>query len=129
MEDIASIAVKNLGNRINRIKAKAIARATAKYLVSKKLEKEAGKKGGQLLGLLTKVTANIASVATEQADVRHWRLLPAEIRVGRTLIPPGEYRGNIKFVDSRGAAVRSREIAPFSVKKGEKRFFILRTLN
>jgi hypothetical protein len=129
MEDIASIAVKNLGNRINRIKAKAIARATVKYLVSKQAEKTAEKQGGQLLGLLTKVTANIASLATEQADVRHWRLLPAEIRVGRTLIPPGEYRGKIRFVDSGGAAVGSREIAPFSVKKGEKRFFILRTLN
>jgi hypothetical protein len=128
MEDIASIAITNLGNRINRIKAKAIARATAKYLVSKQAEKTAKKQGGQLLGLLTKVSANIASVATEQADVRHWRLLPAEIRVGRTLIPPGEYRGEVKFVGSGGAAVDSREIAPFSVKKGEKKFFILRTL-
>lgn len=128
MEDIASIAITNLENRINRIKAKAIARATAKYLLSKQAEKTAEKQGGQLLALLTKVSANIASVATEQADIRHWRLLPAEIRVGRTLIPPGEYRGEIKLVDSGGSAVESREITPFSVKKGEKRFFVLRTL-
>ena len=129
MEDIASIAVLNLENRINRIKAKAIARATTKYLASKGLSKVAEKEGGELLGFLVRVSANIASVATEQADVRQWRLLPAEIRVGRSVIPPGEYRGRIRFVGSGGTVVSSREIAPFSLKKRGERFFIYRTLN
>ena len=129
MEDIASIAVLNLENRINRIKAKAIARATTKYLASKGLSKVAEKEGGKLLGFVVQATANIASVATEQADVRQWRLLPAEIRVGRSVIPPGEYRGRIRFVGSGGTVIGSREIAPFSVKKGGERFFIYRTLN
>jgi hypothetical protein len=129
MEDIASIAVMNLENRINRIKAKAIARATTKYLASKGASRIAEERGGKLLGLMVQVTANIASIATEQADVRHWRLLPAEIRVGRIVIPPGEYSGKVRFVYSGGAVISSREIAPFSVKKREKRFFILRTLN
>ncbi len=129
MEDIASIAVLNLENKINRIKAKAIARATTKYLASKGLSKVAEKEGGKLLGFVVQVSASIASVATEQADVRQWRLLPAEIRVGRSVIPPGEYRGRIRFVGSGGTVVSSREIAPFSVKKGGERFFIYRTLN
>jgi hypothetical protein len=129
MEDIASIAVMNLENRINRIKAKAIARATIKYLASKEVSKVAEEKGGELLGLMVQASANIASMATEQADVRQWRLLPAEIRVGRGLIPPGEYHGRIRFVGSGRAVISSREIAPFSVKKRERRFFIHRTLN
>jgi hypothetical protein len=129
MQDIASIAVLNLENRINRIKAKAIARATTKYLASKGAGKIAEEKGGQLLGLIVRASANIASILTEQADVRQWRLLPAEIRIGRTVIPPGEYSGEIRLVDSGGAFISSREIALFSVKKGEKEFFILRTLN
>jgi hypothetical protein len=129
MEDIGGIAVMNLENRINRIKAKAIARATTKYLASKAASKVAEEKRGKLFGFMVKATANIVSVATEQADVRQWRLLPAEIRVGRAVIPPGEYRGNIKFVYSGGAVISSREIAPFSVKKGGKKFFILRSLN
>ncbi len=116
-------------NRINRIKAKAIARATTKYLASKGAGKIAEEKGGQLLGLIVRASANVASILTEQADVRQWRLLPAEIRIGRTVIPPGEYRGEIRFVDSGGGFISSREIVPFSVKKGEKEFFILRTLN
>jgi hypothetical protein len=128
MENIASIAITNLKNRINRIKAKAIARATIKYLASKGAEKVAKDQGGELLGLLVKATANVASHVTEQADVRQWRLLPAEIRVGRTVIPAGEYSGKIEFVDSGGSFISSREIALFSVKEEEKRFFIHRTL-
>ncbi|MBC2694084.1 MAG: hypothetical protein HF982_02140, partial [Desulfobacteraceae bacterium] len=93
MEDIASIAVMNLKNRINSIKAKAIARATAKYLAARQAYKTAKRRGGELLGLLVKSASQAASWASEQADVRHWRLLPAEIRVGRILIPPGEYKG------------------------------------
>ena len=129
MEDIGAIAITNLDNRINRIKAKAIARATTKYLASKAAEKAARDEGGEWAGLFVKIAANIAAVATEQADVRHWRLLPAEIRVGRKVIPPGEYSGEIDFVDSRGAILGSKVIDPFSVRAGEKRFFIFRTLN
>lgn len=129
MEDITSIAITNLENRINRIKAKAIVRATTKYLISKQAEKAARKEGGEWLGLMVKFTATVASAATEQADVRHWRLLPAEIRVGRVVIAPGKYRGKIDFVDARGAVMSSREIPPFSVKKTEKKFFMFRTLN
>jgi hypothetical protein len=128
MEDVVSIAVTNLENRINRIKAKAIARATAKYLASKGAEKAAKEQGGELLSLLVKASANIATLATEQADVRQWRLLPAEIRVGRAVIPPGEYSGKIEFIDSYGAVMSSREIGPFSVDDTGKRFFIFRTL-
>jgi len=126
---IGRIAMKNLENRKARVKAKAIARATTKYLASKAAEKAATDKKGEWAGLLVKFAANVASVATEQADIRHWRLLPAEIRVGRTLIPPGKYSGEIDFLDDRGAIVGSKVIKPFSVRAGKKRFFVFRTLN
>jgi hypothetical protein len=128
MEDIGSIAVMNLKNRINRVKAKAIARATTKYLVAKEAEKAAQREGGDLLGLIVKATAQAASWATEQADVRHWRLLPAEIRVGRAVVPPEEYEGQIEFVDAGGAAVSSRRIPRFTATKGAKKFFMHLTL-
>jgi len=129
MEDIASIAVMNLKNRINRIKAKAIARATAKYIASRQAYKAATRQGDELLGLLVKTASQVASLASEQADVRHWRLLPAEIRFGRILIPPGEYKGRIDFVDSNRAVVISKQIQDFTVKKREKKFFMFRTVN
>ena len=66
---------------------------------------------------------------SEQADVRQWRLLPAEIRVERILIPPGEYKGRIDFVDSNRAVVISKQIQNFTLKKREKKFFMFRTVN
>jgi uncharacterized protein len=128
MEDIASIAVVNLENRINRIKAKAIARATMKYLASVAASKAVQEQHGELAGMLTQMTANIASVATEQADLRHWRLLPAEIRIGRIIVPAGDYSGSIRFVRAGGAAIHAQEIPPFSLREKEKRFFTYRTL-
>jgi len=129
MENIGSIAVKNLENRIGRIKAKAIARATTKYLATKVVSKKVKEKEGKLAGLLVQVAGNITSAATEQADIRHWRLLPAEIRVGKIAVQPGEYEGRISFVNASGATITSREIERFTVERGEKRFFTYRTLN
>ncbi|MBN1849765.1 MAG: hypothetical protein JW932_14405 [Deltaproteobacteria bacterium] len=128
MEDISSLAVKNLENRIGRVKAKAVARATAKYLATKAAENEAEKRGGLLAGLVTRTVANVASIATEQADLRHWRLLPAEIRVARVMVPPGTYHGNIRFVSASGSTIQTSEIQPFDVKGQQKHFLIFRTL-
>lgn len=128
MEDIASIAVLNLENRINRVKAKAVARATTKYLLGLAASKAVEEQHGALAGMLTRMTANIASVAMEQADVRHWRLLPAEIRMGRIILPAGDYSGDIQFMSRGGAVIYSRQINPFFVREKEKKFFTYRTL-
>jgi hypothetical protein len=56
-------------------------------------------------------------------------LLPAEIRVGRVVVAPGEYKGKISFVTAGGTAVDSIHIPRFSVTEGEKKFFTLRTIN
>ena len=129
MENIGSIAVKNLENRTGRIRVKAIARATTKYLATKAASKMAKKEGGSLAGLLVQVAGNVASAATEQADIRHWRLLPAGIRVGKISIPPGEYDGRINFVNASGGVITSREIQHFTVEGEEKKFITYRTLN
>ncbi len=127
MEDIGSIAMMNLENKIKRIKTKAIARATTKYLATKASSKEAEKKGGAMLGFVVQVAGNIVSVATEQADIRHWRLLPAEIGVGRVIVPPGDYEGKIEFVNAGGGVVSSKRVERFTVQAGEKRFLIYLT--
>jgi len=128
MEDIGSIAVMNLENRLDRIKAKAIARATAKYLATMAAVRSVEDEKEESLALLVQIAGNLVSMMTEQADVRHWRLLPAEIRVGRVLVSPGEYEGEIEFVDAWGGVLFSREVERFTVEAGEKRFFIHRTI-
>ena len=129
MENIGSIAVKNLDNRTGRIKAKAIARATTKYLATKAASKQAKKREGRLVGLLVQVAGNVASVATEQADIRHWRLLPAEIRVGKIAVPPGTYEGRMNFLNASGSTIASKVIKHFTVQGGQKKFITYRTVN
>ena len=128
MEAIGAIAKTNLDNRLVRIKAKAVARATTKYLATKAAAKSAEERSGGLAGMLVQVAGNVAAFATENADVRQWRLLPDEIRVGTTLVPPGEYEGAIDFVGANGAAIATRPMGLFTVAEGTKTFFIQRTV-
>jgi hypothetical protein len=127
MEDIGRIAIMNLENRLGRIKAKAIARAMAKYAATK-VASDAASDQDALAGLLVQVVGNIAAAATEQADLRHWRLLPAEIRVGRMVVPPGEYEGDIRYVNAGGLEISKRKLANFTVQAGEKKILTDQTL-
>lgn len=132
MEDIDSIARKNLRNRLLRIKAKAIARATSKYLATKAGSNYVEQQNGDYAAaaaLLVKLAGNIASAMTEQADTRHWRLLPAQIRVSRILISPGLYSGQVAFVNNNGTPVLSRNIRTFQIEDGQKHFITYRTLD
>jgi hypothetical protein len=128
MEDIGAIAVMNLENRLTRIKVKAIARATAKYLATKTASKVAEDQSGSLAGLLVQVAGNVAAAATENADLRHWRMLPAEIRVGRAVVPPGEYEGDIRYVNASGLEICKRSLQKFTVQAGEKKFLTDQTM-
>ena len=121
MEDIGSIAITNLENRLARIKVKAIARATTKYLATKAASDAVGDQS-PMLGLLVQVAGNIAAAATENADVRHWKMLPAEIRVGRAIIPPGEYEAGIRYLNASQIEISKRQLQNITVRAGEKKF-------
>lgn len=80
IENLDTRAREDLADEMATIMAAATARAVAKY----NLVNEAQNKS-QLGGLL----ANIATIATEQADVRSWNMLPATIQVARLRVPEG----------------------------------------
>ena len=63
---------------------RGVTRAVAKGVVQDQLQKNGGLIGG-LIGA-------VASVATEQADDRLWRMLPGRVYVARGYLPPGEHR-------------------------------------
>lgn len=128
MEDISAIAKLNLKNRMGRITAKAVARVTAKYLLAKEAEKKAEKEGDKNLAKILRFTSQTYMVASEIADIRHWRLLPAEIQVGRSQLPAGDYEGTIFFLNSSGQTVTTRPLAPFSVSAGETKLVTFQTL-
>lgn len=119
MEDITAIAKKNLEDRIARITAKAIVRATAKYLVAheiRKIDKE-----NKLLQIFTDLGTNIFSILSEQADKRSWRTLPGQIHTARFAVPPGSYTIEVKYYSFSGSLI-TRKTYKATIHAGKKKF-------
>jgi hypothetical protein len=87
-EDIQAIAIADLNDRLGRIKAKAIARAAAKFKVGQSIQDNQESLGKKALASLF---TNLYSLASEQADIRSWRTLPARIHVARLRLKEGQY--------------------------------------
>ncbi len=128
-EDLGAIAVKNLVNRKGRIMAKAVARATTKYLVTKGAEKLAEDQFGGGAGLAVKILGNIITGSTEKADTRCWQSLPAEIRMARAVVNPGTHKLKAELRDRHGQPVKTVDLGQVDAKAGERKFVIFRTLD
>jgi hypothetical protein len=126
-EDIGSIAIMNLKNRIARIKAKAVARATAKYMAAKGTAKLVKDKKGKDWGLFARQVFNMAAVVTERADLRFCSLLPDRIDIGYLKLPAGTYEVTVNTKDAKGHIVGRIDLADIRVIAGEKKFLSLRT--
>lgn len=130
-QNVTAIAIQNLNDHMGRIKAKAIARAVAKYAagtagqvagaqISKKNE------GAGTALFLASTIFKVASAATESADKRSWITLPSSIWIGRTYLPPGPQKVTLKFLDAAGNEVQHDEVA-VDVKPGQANFVTYRT--
>lgn len=80
IEDLEARARDDLSDDMTRIMATATTRAVAKY----NMVNEAQNKS-DMAGLI----ANLATVVSEQADVRSWNMLPASIQIARVSVPAG----------------------------------------
>ena len=124
-EPVGPIAIKNLENRKGRIAAKAIARATTKYVAALALEQQARKRGGDLAGLVARAAGSVFTFVTEKADLRAWQTLPDKILVGRVSLKPGTYQVAVQFLSSGGGVFQTRQLGTIEVKAGTTKFFIL----
>ncbi len=124
-EPVGAIAIKNLANRKARISLKAIARATAKYLANKALQKKAKDRGQGLLGF---VVGNVYAEVSEQADLRSWQTLPDKILIGQALVPPGKHTLQVEFISRTGVALSTRNLGEVELRAGQTRFIVLHTL-
>jgi hypothetical protein len=122
VEDITAIAIKNLEDRIGRITAKAIARATTKYLLSRTIRENANKQDKPLPKILADVGTNLYSLLSEQSDKRSWRTLPGEMQMARLLVAPGTYQVEIDYMTHQGREISRKKFPEVVIKAGEKRF-------
>jgi len=119
-QDVATLAVKTLENKNFLISAKAIARAVAKYTMTKAIDNK-GK--NRALGLL----AGIYSVASEQADTRSWRTLPAAFHILRLKLEPGRHEIRLNMQLSGGGS--REQVMQVEIKKGRKKVVPVYVLN
>jgi hypothetical protein len=127
-QPVGAIAVKNLDNRKGRIAAKAIARATTKYIASKAAQ-NAAREQSEGLGLLAWIAGNVYTIASEQADLRSWQTLPDKILIGRVLLPPGKHRVQVEYTTGGSGVVSTQDLGEIELRAGQSRIFTLHSLD
>lgn len=116
-EDIAGIAVKNLSDRKVRVIAKAVLRPAGKYALERYGADALERRHGDAAADAVRVSGSLYNIYSEQADLRAWQTLPAQIRVARLLLAPGEY----EFF------FNGEPLGTADVRAGGKKFFLIRT--
>ena len=82
--DVNVMARRALKDEMPGMVLRGFTRAVAKGVMQDQLQKHAGLLGG--------IIDSVASIATEQADDRMWRMLPGRVYVARGYLPPGAHR-------------------------------------
>lgn len=127
VENITAIAFKDLEDRINRVRVKAIARAAVKFAIAHAAGKIAEKKGGKTAGKFFKKLTTAVATATEKADKRSWRTLPAQIRMARITLKPGTYNLNLSFMGKDGNQIMEKTVENVTIEPRQKTFISYRT--
>jgi hypothetical protein len=87
--NVDQMARRALSDEMPGIIFRSSVRAIAKGVAQKAIQDNTGSLG--MFGALINVAAGIAAVATEHADERTWRTLPAFYSVGRATLAPGKH--------------------------------------
>ncbi|MCL7958214.1 MAG: hypothetical protein M8843_09410 [marine benthic group bacterium] len=124
--DLSSVATSEFDARIGGIVAKAIVRATTKYLVVKAVKEEV-KEEDETLGTIFGFLGNAAAVATERADTRSWHLLPGAIRVARLSLPTGVHDIAVELEPYRNAKPVRIDLGEVRIRPGSVRILSLRS--
>ncbi|MCL7967994.1 MAG: hypothetical protein M8867_00005, partial [marine benthic group bacterium] len=124
--DLSSVATSEFDARIGGIVAKAIVRATTKYLVVKAVKEEV-KEEDKTLGTIFGFLGNAAAVATERADTRSWHLLPGAIRVARLSLPTGVHDIAVELEPYRNAKPVRIDLGEVRIRPGSVRILSLRS--
>ena len=107
LTDLEAIAVRNLDDRMPILILKQVLRATAKGA----LAMTASDQGG----LAAAIAVNLFNLVTEQADLRCWTTLPANLQVARLALQQGRHDLVLAFQDASKGRVQEQ---PFSVDVG-----------
>lgn len=99
-EDITAIASKALDERMALVYLKSGGRALLKFLAAEKVKSDLKKNDNKLANVLGSIAVDLAIGATEQADTRSWRTLPAQIQLSRVNVKPGRHTLEVRSSDN-----------------------------
>jgi hypothetical protein len=117
-EDIGQLALQNQLLNAGKDLNEALARATMKNLIAYQ--------AGEQLGGLAVLGGKLAAAMTSAAETRNWLMLPAEIRVNRIDVDPGDYTVEITTHDLSGQVISSKK-ENVNIKPGEVKVLFKRT--
>ncbi|MFH1259089.1 MAG: hypothetical protein ABII74_04655 [Elusimicrobiota bacterium] len=126
-EDIGAIAEKSLEDRINRVRAKTIARAVLRFVLARKVTQSVEKSNNELTTWLVKKAFAAASAVIEQADKRSWQSLPDKIFIIRLPMSEGKHSVQLNFLDQQGSIIKTQVLDNIRIKAGKKTFVTVRT--
>ena len=125
-QDIAAIAQSVLDSRKVQIFAKAVARPVVKYAAERVVEKKIEDKWGDVAAYGFDFLSSLYNLSTERADLRSWQTLPAQIRVARLLLDPGEYEFFVQTYTHNNRFLNKVSLGKSTLEAGEKKFFVFR---
>jgi hypothetical protein len=120
------LAEKVLDSRKAQILTKAIIRPVAKYAAERVVEEKIKDKWGNGAALGFDILSSIYNLTTERADLRSWQTLPAQIRIARLYLDPGEYNFYIQTYNENHQLLNKLNLGDATIKAGQKKFFLFR---
>lgn len=126
--DFAAAAHLDLKEKMPAILFRSATRAVTKQVASIQAGRAMTQASGdESLGELVRLLVNIFGAATEKADTRQWFTLPAEVRMTRIFVEPGNQNMRLLFSDGYGNIVGEHTFENVFVPKGGRVFLHHRT--
>lgn len=126
VHDVGAVARRSLEDRMGKIRARAIARATVKYLLTQTIS-DAVAKNDENTGAWVRLILQATAAATESADKRAWHTLPDRLLLARLFVPEGRHNLTLTFRDAAGTAIRTVPLEGVEVRRGRRTFQVVRT--
>ncbi len=126
--DLEKIAQQSLDGRKAWLYAKAALRPLGKYTAESHVAQRVEKRHGELAGWAIKGVSSLYNLYSEQADVRSWQTLPAQIRIARVIVEPGQYHIRLTCFNSGRQMLEEVDLGGVVVNTGQKKFILVRTV-
>lgn len=115
--DVVALSTRYLEDRIGRMMAKKIAGAALKGAVAYGVAKATKSDDAGWI-------AFIAMLASDRADLRAWRTLPAEFQFTRVALPAGKYDVKLEVLGWSGEVIETIDYPQLEVTAGKKKFIV-----